>query len=321
MQNLSETYRLIGKYSEALNLNTDILAKQIKLLGEKNIDTLLTLSNRAAIFSSIGRTEDELKLNQKVLALRIELQGERHPNTILVMNNLAITYSKLNRINEAAELFEKVLDFQNKTVGENHPYAMKTMGALAMAYMNLGRYTDSLKISNKALLLQSLKYGDSHVDTATTLYNLTLINIRMGNKSEAQILGKRFINAVEVLRDSPQLSLENRQLLFSQYAEAYREFSIFNAQNGSVYFGFNLAELSKSRTLLESVSGQTAIRSGTLPKSETNKLETINKQISDKTIFLEQTRSPQVRQTIESEINQLTREFNSLNNELKKNLS
>ena len=234
------------------------------------------------------------------------------------MTNLANSYYDNNQKSLALFLREKVFSISSNIFIENDRDRLLSMGNLADSYEDLGRFTESIDLRKKRLSIQISSIGKNHPDTLVSIKDLANNYFVANRFSDALLLSNPYINGAEWQRGQPGLSVENRQSIFQKYAQGYRFFSALHSSQGEVAKGLHIAELSKARTLLESMASQRATRSGALPSTEQEKVEDLNRQIGALTQLIEQTTSPEARQDLESNRNELVGQYEALQTRLKK---
>jgi len=318
MANLSSSYRALGRMDELIAMREKVLRLSTKVRGEKHPETLRALSNLAYAYGAGKRRQDQLDLNEKTLQLRIEVLGDRHPDTLVSMSNLATSYRGMARTSDALALEEKSLALSLSIHGERHPVTLTIMNNLSAYYADLGRAKEALLMREKVMALRTELLGERHPDTLTSIANLASSYSRADRIQDAAALSARYVEGAEWQRGQPGLSREQRQDIFRRYADQYRRFSLLRAQAKDMAEGFRLAELSKGRTLLDSMTEQGAARSGVLPESEQTKLMELNGQISELDERLAQTSEVETRRSVAAERNLLTRRYENLLTQLKR---
>jgi hypothetical protein len=86
---LARAYAETGEYSQARDLEADILARQQDLLGEDDADTLRTADRLAICLEALGRSEEARDLATGTLNRQRRVLGEDHPDTRHTADNLA----------------------------------------------------------------------------------------------------------------------------------------------------------------------------------------------------------------------------------------
>ena len=101
---LARLFLLMGRLTEAEELEVQVLESRRRALGEEHPDTLSSMSNLASIYRDQGRWTEAEALEVQALTAGMRLLGKEHPATLTSMANLASTYRDLGRWKEAEEL-------------------------------------------------------------------------------------------------------------------------------------------------------------------------------------------------------------------------
>jgi len=272
INNLAGIYQNLGRLSEALPLYEKNYRLSKEVLGEKHLDTLLRINNLASIYLELGRLSEALPLHEKGYRLSKEVLGEKHPNTLKSMNNLAMIYQDLGRLSESLPLYEKGYRLRKKVLGEKHPDTLSSMNNLAMIYKDLGRLSEGLPLHEKGYRLSKEVLGEKHPNTLMSLGNLAYVYKKQGNTNQAIKHLEKLVAGVESLRSS-DLSAENRRSWFKNWVDGYFWLSFLYGAQSRPQDAFRLAEMSKARTLLESMAAKLAAQQSGLSTTEQQKLQ------------------------------------------------
>ena len=90
MANLANTYANKGKWSEAEQLEIQILDMRKKLLGAEHPNILESMTNLATTFLNQGKWNDLEQLEFQTLDMRKKMLGAEHPDTLTCMENLRL---------------------------------------------------------------------------------------------------------------------------------------------------------------------------------------------------------------------------------------
>ena len=317
MSNLAELNRVLGRNNEALTLDKDTLQIRSEVLGDKHPDTLTSMNNLSLSHIAEGNTIEALKLYEKIVEISSDVLGIKHPHTLLSMNNLMTTYISVERNSDALELSEKVFQLSLEVWGDKHPSTLLAMNNRAFLFKKLGRYDEALNLFKKTLLIRSEVLGARHPDTLSSMSSLAITYSELGNTIDAAAFSQAYVYGAEWQRSQPGLSTENRQSIFKSYAEGYRFFATIHSKNNKIEEGFRLSELSKARTLLESIVAQRAGRSGALMPADQENLDELNRQIGAIKQLLAQAKTSDARQRLDTQVNDLVRLYEALQTRLK----
>ncbi|MDQ0600297.1 hypothetical protein QF037_004642 [Streptomyces canus] len=127
---LARAYAEMDMYSEARDLEVDILARQQEVLGEHDPDTLRTAGRLAVCLEALGQTEEARDLATDTLDRQRRVLGEDHPDTLRTAGNLAVYLETLGDTERARALAEDTLNRQRRVLGEDHPDTRHTVDNL-----------------------------------------------------------------------------------------------------------------------------------------------------------------------------------------------
>ncbi|KAK8036751.1 hypothetical protein PG994_015248 [Apiospora phragmitis] len=87
--NVAGCYALLGKYSEAEEMDRQTLALKETVLGREHPDTLGSMNNLAIVLEMQGKYSEAEEMHRQTLALTETVLGREHPETVRSRNNLA----------------------------------------------------------------------------------------------------------------------------------------------------------------------------------------------------------------------------------------
>jgi CHAT domain-containing protein len=206
--------------------------------------------------------------------------GAKHTDTFISLNNLALNYQAIGRLNEALPLLESALSLRTEVLGAKHPDTLKSLNNLAMNYIARGRLNEALPLLESALNLYKEELGAKHPDTLGSLSNLGHAYAEQAQTDKAINSFEELVKGVEALRQSGDLSAENRQALFKKWIHGYFDLSQLYFKKERFNDAFQMAERTKARTLLESMSMKLAAQKAGLNQGEQNKLQQSRTQLA-----------------------------------------
>jgi CHAT domain-containing protein len=308
LNDLAATYQKLGRLSEALPL----LEKNYRLMqevpGAKHHDTLRSLNNLAGIYQDLGRLSEALPLYEKNYRLSQEVLGAKHLHTLKSLNNLAIIYQNLGRLSEALPLFEKGYRLRKEVLGAKHPDTLISLNDLAIIYRHLGRLSEALPLFEKGYRFYQEVLGAKHPYTLISLTNLAYAEAEFGAIDKAIKHLEQSIEVVEALRQTGDLSTENRQALFATWVPCYfclSKFYIFGKRPNEA---FHTAEKAKARTLLESMTIKLAVQKAGLTQDEQQQFYDYRTKIADLTQQKARTDNQEQKLILEMDKNELVRQ-------------
>jgi CHAT domain-containing protein len=280
LNNLTTTYEYLGRLDDALALHRNAVALYTQVLGERHPDTLTSLSNYARALARSGRSAEALSQQERILRVRSESLGERHPSTVATLGSLAASYFGAGRYAEALPFAERATALSAEVLGAAHPHTVRAQENLATLYFFTGRMAEAMPLFEDALNRYGALLGESHPNTVGVMPYLAQLYYLQGKRPEGLAMYERLIAAVERMRKSGDLSPENRQALFARWVTAYKTYVRLLINEGRLDRAFEVVELSKARTLLESSAMRRANQAGILDAEEAAQVQGLETRIA-----------------------------------------
>jgi hypothetical protein len=82
MANLALTYKDLGRWAEAEELDLEVIEARRRLLGNEHPQTLSSMHNLAFTLKGQGRDSDALALMEECVLTRKRVFGSEHPRTV-----------------------------------------------------------------------------------------------------------------------------------------------------------------------------------------------------------------------------------------------
>jgi CHAT domain-containing protein/predicted transporter len=278
--NLAGIYYSVGRIGEALPLLEQGYSLRKEVLGVKHPDTLQSNNNLAFIYKAVGRLNEALSLLEQGYSLRKEVLGVKHPDTLTSLNNLADIYDSVGRIEEALPLLEQGYSLRKEVLGAKHPQTLGSLNNLAGIYYSVGRLNEALPLYEQGYRLSKEVLGAKHPDTLGSLNNLAYTYAELGNIDKAIKLFEQSLQGVEALRNTGDLSAETRQTIFKQWIHGYFMLSRLYLIKNRLSDAFHTAEMTKARTLLDSMTSRLAAQQAGLSTIDLQKLQENQAKIS-----------------------------------------
>jgi len=171
---VSSVYYDEGRWSEAEELEVQVVEMHKKKLGEDHPLTLTSMANLAMTYNEQGQWEEAEELSLQVIEMRKEKLGEDHPSTLTSMANLAVTYSQQGRQDKAEPLKKRVMEILKEKLGEDHPSTLTSMANLAVTYSRQGRQDKAEPLTKRVIKMRKEKLGEDHPLTLTSMANLAM---------------------------------------------------------------------------------------------------------------------------------------------------
>jgi len=298
----------LGRSSETSLLFEKNYPLSQEVLSTKHPDTLYKLNTLAAIYQCSDRLSEALPLSKKGYRLSQEMLGAKHPNTLISLNDLANIYRDLGRLSEALPLSEKGYRLIQEVLGAKHPDTLISLNNLALIYNDLGRLSEALPLFEKCYRLRQEVLGAKHPDTLISLNNLAYTEAKLGAIDKAIKHFEQLIEGVETLRQAGDLSIENRQALFAKWVPCFFCLSKLYLIKDRHNDAFHIAEKTKARTLLESMTIKLAVQKAGLTQNEQQQFYDYRTKIAALTQQKARTDNQEQKLTLEMDKNELVRQ-------------
>ncbi|KAL3456702.1 hypothetical protein BJX64DRAFT_270145 [Aspergillus heterothallicus] len=168
MNNLANTYAILGQYGKAAEMHDRALELRIREYGPNHHLTIASQDLLAVDFRHLGQVERALELQEDAVNKARSSLGESHETTTRCMVNLAAIFEAQDTeksIARAISLLEHALGpFESRQM-ENTPLTIAMKNNLAMVYAKYGRLDDA-----KPLLVFCYEWNRQHLgqDNPTT---------------------------------------------------------------------------------------------------------------------------------------------------------
>jgi tetratricopeptide (TPR) repeat protein len=124
--NLANSYQMLGRHEQALQMRRDVYSGRLRLNGEENISTLRAANNYAASLKDLQRFEEAKSVFRKMIPVARRVLGESHINTLQMESNYAIALYRddgttLDDLREAVDTLEDTDRIARRVLGGEHP--------------------------------------------------------------------------------------------------------------------------------------------------------------------------------------------------------
>jgi MinD-like ATPase involved in chromosome partitioning or flagellar assembly len=187
---LANVLRSLGLYADARVVDSEVFAKQRKVLSARHPHTLQTAGGLAADLRGLGEFRESLTMDRETYERFKELFGEDHPSTLSAANNLAVDLRLVGDCFAARELDQDTLNRRQAVLRLDHPYTLYSAANLARDMREAGEYAASVELlrSTYARYLEVL--GEDFVDTLRTAKSLAVSLRKVGELDEAYQITK-----------------------------------------------------------------------------------------------------------------------------------
>jgi non-specific serine/threonine protein kinase/serine/threonine-protein kinase len=182
---IGETYGALGldRSAEPYLLRALDLRRQV--LGEEDLETLVSMKHVADLYRRQGRYDEAEDLATATLEVCRRVLGEHDRETLASAHQLAMVYWALGRLDEAEQLYRDTLAGQRRVLGEEHLDTMMTMNNLGVVLRDQGRYEASEGLLTATLELRRRILGPDEKRSLQTMNNLAITYAVEGRYAEA----------------------------------------------------------------------------------------------------------------------------------------
>jgi serine/threonine protein kinase len=170
--NLAASFRLQGRFKEALEIDEAVVVRRKAALGPDHPDTLRSLHNLANNYAALGREKDALELDREVHERQLATLGPDHPDTLMSMSSLASDHFALRQYTEALRLYEALYARRLAMNGPDHADTIVAMSNVANLYGEVGRNEDALNMRKEVVERMRANSGPDHAETLMAINNL-----------------------------------------------------------------------------------------------------------------------------------------------------
>ena len=185
---IANLLRSRAQYSEALEIDTEVLAKQREVLPRDHPHTLMTAAGLAADLRALGDFQEALSTDQDTYNRLKEQFGEDHPQTLAAANNLAVSLRLVGDCFTARQIDRQTLDRRRLVLGPDHPWTLHSTECLARDLREAGEYTESLTLLRIAYDRYRAVLGDDIMATLRIAKSLAVSLRKSGVYVEAREL-------------------------------------------------------------------------------------------------------------------------------------
>lgn len=225
---IGESYNALGLYADAQKQYEHAAALRRAALGERNRDTLDSLTSIAVLERLQGKLDEAEKLYDHILDIQRAEFGEKDSSTLLTMTNLAVVYSHQQKYARSLEFNQKALAIEKSLLGPESIDTLRTMNNIGVDYTKLGRYDEAERLYRQILEIRRRVQGPAHPNTIFTANNLAVVYGRIGGKpAEAEKLYRETLDVQQRIlgADHPDtlLTMNNLGLLWTQQPDKYAD--------------------------------------------------------------------------------------------------
>jgi tetratricopeptide (TPR) repeat protein len=211
-----------GRYNDAVVCGERALECAKLVLGKRDPELGVYMSNLADAYLHAGRCKEALDLYESCLELETGLLAEGDRRIGFTMNGLSMVYLKIGRLDDALRMCQRALEFRRRFLPPSHPDLLDSMSNLATVYSKLNRDAEALIMHESAVEFALQHLPPSHPNTAAAMGGLGLRYYALGRHSDAlRLFESAFEIEQQVLPPDHPVLHQTMQCL----AETYRSLS------------------------------------------------------------------------------------------------
>jgi eukaryotic-like serine/threonine-protein kinase len=185
---MGDVYRNLGLYPQAESLLRRALASQTKLLGDKNEDTLKSMSSLAGLLREESRTAEAEKLSRQTLDLRRSTLGPEARGTVESMGQLGLILNDEGHYPEAEAVEREGLAIASRKFGTNDPITVSAASNLAIDLAYEGKFAQAEEQFRSALQMDRETLGADDPKTIAAEINVGAILLQEDKYPQAEEL-------------------------------------------------------------------------------------------------------------------------------------
>ena len=309
-------YAQLDRMEDALAIYRVCHAAWRRSLGDDHPWTLTAQSNVLAALLDLMRADEARPIADDLVQRAERAMGPTHVYTLRWTTMLGGVLFQLRDFAEAARRYERVNAEQEKTLGADHPDTIESLSNLAQSLYNAGERARGAAMAARALADLRRVRGPADRVTLTALVAYADIMAAENRRDEAIAALRELVGAVEKLRLDEGLARETRQAFFARWSGGYKKLALLHGPREPAE-AFRMAELSKARTLLESLALRSADMAGIVGTDDAARLATLEARASELTHAMAQAGRSDEAFKIETERNALLHEAAGVRRELR----
>ncbi len=186
MHVMGVVYDSLGLYSKAESLFSRAADIRRQTLGEKNRDTLASMSKLAYVLDEESRYPEAEKLNRETMELRRRAFGPKDRDTLQSASQLAFVFNDEGRFPEAEKLNRDTLEIAEREYGPHDEEARIARQHLAIDFAYEGKFPEAEKLFRETYEYDRQQKGDDDPTTLGDANNLGAILAQQEHWTEAE---------------------------------------------------------------------------------------------------------------------------------------
>uniref|UniRef100_UPI000CDEC81F FxSxx-COOH system tetratricopeptide repeat protein n=1 Tax=Actinacidiphila yanglinensis TaxID=310779 RepID=UPI000CDEC81F len=183
--NTAVTYRLLGRYADALRLDQETLGALGTWLGPRHARTLSSQDSHAHDLRLLGRYGEALRAQERTCALHAEVLGPDNPQSLRAEHNLAECERHAGDRARAFATLGRLLNRCERVLGDTDPLTLRVAASYSCHERAHGDPDRARELAASVLDRYRRQLGVRHPYTAGALANHALVRRVAGEWDEA----------------------------------------------------------------------------------------------------------------------------------------
>ncbi len=171
-QALADSYAAMGLFDKAAELDARALATRRKLLGDDNLDTLVSMEKVGQLHVEQGTADAAEPLFRKTLAARRRLLGADHPDTLEAMTDLATSLDSQGKLDQAEPLMREALEKRRRILGNDDKDTIDSIYRMGGVYLDQARLDLAIPLLRESLERSRRVLGEDDPQTLSAINDL-----------------------------------------------------------------------------------------------------------------------------------------------------
>ena len=174
-----------GMLEQAAEIEKDVLATRLLLMGERHPETIRAMQNLALRNRRLGNLAASEVLYRDAMRLSAEVLPLNDPQRMTIEVNFGVLLQSTRRSDEALAVLEGVYPRIVATQGETHPMAVSARRNIGAVLNDLGRFEEALPIFEEGFEATERNNGPDAPTTIIALANLGAVYQSVGRLDES----------------------------------------------------------------------------------------------------------------------------------------
>ena len=204
-EKLGETYQKLGDYNAAEPQLERTYQIRREHLGQKNQDTLTSMSHLGSLYFLQARYDEAEPLLVKAWQTKRLVLGEEHPDTlasaiqVAYLSFLGVSSSVAPNDKAVEDLFVKTREAARRVLGDEHSVTLEATGGLATLYYGLARYEEAEPLCASGLEVTQRVLSEEHDVTLGFMNLMAMLHCQRGRYGQGTTLVTRALQIGERL--------------------------------------------------------------------------------------------------------------------------